>query len=485
MALVHNIHARKARLPPEIAAGLSTECKTLVYSLLKRNVADRLSFEEFFAHPFLVGSGSVEKSSLQYSPQQIVGFRDSGGASGSGTNTNTAHPAEIAAAPVSQLTEQIKPRLVTMQHHIQAPKSLLPLVLNRTIGETRTDVGRVGGGGGGGSGVRKEEEEDDDYVLVSASNSTITTTKLVPSLAETPPVQESCGAIRKTSHAQPVFYYKRAPPALPQEAFFNTTTTIQNNQNNHSTTRRAVETPVVLDAVPWQSASRCEFLKTMAKILDTLATDLDTKHQISSSNLKKFNYSIEILAQQLSLCIASLQLYSLVQSGTRGGRGRGEGRETDSGSDTSCHSHHSEEDTGTVSLSNKVNSLIQRADAIALALNTEISNFSSPQDSQTQVHLPSPWQVCHNAALKWSGEAASEELLGNYARSEKLYCRAGTVFHFLSAEAGAISSLAEFSRAVDDEGRLRRCAAAAAVRWAVCSSLAKAEHEQVDNKKIK
>jgi serine/threonine protein kinase len=144
VALLRNIRDREARLPPEVATTLSPECRALVYSLLKRNVTDRLTFEEFFIHPFLLAvsdgdnssGGNVsedrKKSAAQYPTQQIVGFQDKRGSGGGAEKNNAATAATVLseAAPVSQLTEQFKPRLVSMQRHVQTQRPSLPLPQN-------------------------------------------------------------------------------------------------------------------------------------------------------------------------------------------------------------------------------------------------------------------------------------------------------------------------------------------------------------------
>lgn len=586
VALLRNIRNREARLPPEVATGLSQECRALVYSLLKRNVNDRLTFEEFFDHPFLTLAGYRDRSGDTGSPssgqhhlsterlrdssqytQQIVGFEDGGMNAAASTETFSENAATRAtvmagaaaaagiteAAPISQLTEQFKPRLVSMRSPIQTQRPPLPAVQNR-IGDTIA----AAGAGAGGSVGKKEEYEDDDYVLVSATNST--TTKGAPLLGATPPVQES--GVPHSAETTKSAAVKR--DATPQEAFFpqsqskqhenrtkineksvgiSSTHGDQQHHRHHHHTGAAV-----FDAVPWQSASRRQFLRTMAGIMNTLGTELDKKKPFNS---RSKTVQAEILAQQLSFFIASLQLYDLVLSGGGGNREATGRKETSSNEDaeedtlanicssnSKCDVHHHEqqkhsmhssnlgsadsssdasgggggggggiqaEDAG-AALREEAKAVLHRAESTAAAFKEQTSNFTSinMNKNKNSASLPNPWQACHAAALLWAEEAASEELLGNYVRSEKLYCRAGTVLHFLSAEAGAISSTSgrrklgkegstgvgggeavgtklDFKLAAVDEVKLRRCASAAAVRWAVCSSLAGKEAQEDDS----
>ncbi|GJP54833.1 hypothetical protein CLOM_g13862 [Closterium sp. NIES-68] len=59
--LLQNIKRSEARVPRDIAATLSDDCLGLIRALLKRNPVERLSFEQFFNHPFL-GLASIPQS---------------------------------------------------------------------------------------------------------------------------------------------------------------------------------------------------------------------------------------------------------------------------------------------------------------------------------------------------------------------------------------------------------------------------------------
>jgi hypothetical protein len=56
MQLLRNIERGEARLPEAVAGRLSAACKGLLGRLLQRNPVERITFEEFFQHPFLSGS---------------------------------------------------------------------------------------------------------------------------------------------------------------------------------------------------------------------------------------------------------------------------------------------------------------------------------------------------------------------------------------------------------------------------------------------
>jgi len=54
LALLREIRSRDPVIPSEIGACISYKCKSLIYKLLRRNPVERMSFEEFFSHPFIV-----------------------------------------------------------------------------------------------------------------------------------------------------------------------------------------------------------------------------------------------------------------------------------------------------------------------------------------------------------------------------------------------------------------------------------------------
>lgn len=66
VALLRNIERQEAVIPAALAKSLSTSCVSLLHGLLRRNPVERMTFEEFFTHPFL-RSGSASPSSCNSS----------------------------------------------------------------------------------------------------------------------------------------------------------------------------------------------------------------------------------------------------------------------------------------------------------------------------------------------------------------------------------------------------------------------------------
>ncbi|KAL4427734.1 hypothetical protein ABPG75_001832 [Micractinium tetrahymenae] len=169
--LLRCIERNEARVPEGIAAQLSPPCRHLIHCLLRRNPVERLSFEEFFRHPFVAtpeeaaaplppraplpaaggiaaslaaaaAGGAGPRGQLLFStsapaaaaaalgaasgrarnggggaavaPQQVLGFqqqRDSSGRLGAAQLAGQGSPGSLGAAvPVGGLSHQLKPR---------------------------------------------------------------------------------------------------------------------------------------------------------------------------------------------------------------------------------------------------------------------------------------------------------------------------------------------------------------------------------------
>jgi serine/threonine protein kinase len=60
VALLRAIERTEAAVPEALARSLSASCVAMLHGLLRRNPVERMSFEEFFSHPFLrSGAGPV------------------------------------------------------------------------------------------------------------------------------------------------------------------------------------------------------------------------------------------------------------------------------------------------------------------------------------------------------------------------------------------------------------------------------------------
>lgn len=83
VALLRNIERQEAVIPAVLVKSLSSSCTSLLHGLLRRNPVERMTFEEFFTHPFL-RSGSAAGSSCS-----------SHNSSGSSSLVSSAEPSPI------------------------------------------------------------------------------------------------------------------------------------------------------------------------------------------------------------------------------------------------------------------------------------------------------------------------------------------------------------------------------------------------------
>ncbi|KAL6783901.1 ATG1 [Auxenochlorella protothecoides x Auxenochlorella symbiontica] len=124
LQLLRSIQRAPARLPEGAAAALSAPCRALIAALLRPNPVERISFEEFFRHPFLradfastppyVLHSGIAGRGPQPMPrsrsaagfgQQVVGF-DGPGLTAPGTNAAAVH----AAVPLGALSHALRSR---------------------------------------------------------------------------------------------------------------------------------------------------------------------------------------------------------------------------------------------------------------------------------------------------------------------------------------------------------------------------------------
>ncbi|PNH09468.1 Serine/threonine-protein kinase atg1 [Tetrabaena socialis] len=82
LQLVQNIERGDAVLPEPLARTLSPACRQLLHQLLRRNPVERISFDELFAHPFLLGEGAAAAAAAAASSGG--GAASSGSASSNG-----------------------------------------------------------------------------------------------------------------------------------------------------------------------------------------------------------------------------------------------------------------------------------------------------------------------------------------------------------------------------------------------------------------
>lgn len=528
---------------------------------MRRNPVERISFQEFFSHPFLgldhgpqeqnaddsqhqqqrvsvQGHGGLRASrSLGSMPQHIVGFQDPGkGLSNPPiAGTAAAGPAP-ASLPAGQLTSQLKPRrsmedlkrhtssglpssrqrhTQTTQHQqrhfnynqggyirplpfaVGTPSRVSPSPTPASFptqddGNGRSAPGLVAPTGPppieSGECEQYSEEDDTSYVLVSATGMSQAPGSLASRspLASSPDASPPLGA--SPTPPSPAPGKRAAMPAIHTQ-----------DQDGMGDEDEDVLEPFLLGryqeavggehhghnesdlagVVPWQGASRRQFLRAVGGILASLGDEaLGAAQQGQSSKARSGSgppgdpcAAIAASGRALSLHLAALQLFDLALGAA--------GADDEPAESHSCGSEDSTSAT-VLDLKEAAGVGLRRADAAATVMEEarEALMLHGGGSSVDTEMLPHPWEACRAAALGWAQDAAADELLGNYTRSEDLYSKAGTVLHFLAAEASSLELWPPATLAAGDETKLRQCAAAAAGRRAVCAALAVSQKRQ-------
>ncbi|GIL66257.1 hypothetical protein Vafri_19869 [Volvox africanus] len=197
LQLIQNIERGDAVLPEHVARSLSPGCRQLLHQLLRRNPVERISFDELFVHPFLLGEAasaaagsalpagvSQSSSGAPHSQQQPPGPQHqrrhaptSHGAVRIVQPTRTAnpiHPALAVPSPTGSQQLQLPQRqqdgisakgaagaaavagavAATVQSSLAAQTpSVLPPALAPEFGAAATLGPSIGGGGGRNPGI--------------------------------------------------------------------------------------------------------------------------------------------------------------------------------------------------------------------------------------------------------------------------------------------------------------------------------------------
>jgi hypothetical protein len=486
VALLRAIRQREARLPPGLAAGLGAPCRLLVHALLRRNPVERISFEEFFAQPFLRahderagapslelqgaegaggggGGGRLPKSPSAGSlPPHVVGFSGGGLRPGEAASAAARVPPP-GSVPAGRLTAELKPRGSlgseaprTQQAHTVS----LPRPLQRPRSPPAAARAAAGERGGGGARLWSLAEgplathsgDEDDYVLVGTA-------------------PQPCTPLNRTSPAaaaQPAG--RSAGPAAAGEAFLL--------GPDAAAAAAAALAALAGMSVPWQGASRRQFLRLVAAMISGLATEAAPPAAAGDSWHGAEGAKTAALARSLSFHLAALQLYELAQQASSAAPACPHSPPPSDGSSSDDGGGGGDDGGGGGGgggggLRAEALAALEVADGVAAAL--EAAAAAAGPSGAAASALPHPWEACRQVALRWARDAAGDELLGNYPRSERAYSRAGALLHFLVAEAPGLGLHPPAALAPAEEARLQRCASAAAARWAACAALAAAE----------
>ncbi|GLI62300.1 hypothetical protein VaNZ11_004907 [Volvox africanus] len=80
LQLIQNIERGDAVLPEHVARSLSPGCRQLIHQLLRRNPVERISFNELFVHPFVVGEAASAAAGSALPAADPLGLKGPAGA---------------------------------------------------------------------------------------------------------------------------------------------------------------------------------------------------------------------------------------------------------------------------------------------------------------------------------------------------------------------------------------------------------------------
>ena len=148
--LLHNIEHAELRFPPGIGADISSNCVALIRQLLQRNPLLRISFDDFFVHPFLrTDAAAAARSAVDASVERAAADRTKHPSPFSTTASPllSAPNSEFAAA--SQLSlpaaATARPAASGLSRALRAPSGLSSALRDASSG---------GGASGGAAGRR-------------------------------------------------------------------------------------------------------------------------------------------------------------------------------------------------------------------------------------------------------------------------------------------------------------------------------------------
>ncbi|PSC74948.1 Kinase superfamily isoform 4 isoform A [Micractinium conductrix] len=566
--LLRNIERSDARVPEAIAATLSPPCRHLMHCLLRRNPVERLSFEEFFRHPFiatpeeaaaplpprapfarlplsggiahsLAGRGAAPRHhpaqqhpTLLFStsapavaaaaaaaqraragpsaPQQVLGFQQQQQATAAARLA--AGPAAGAAVsggavvPLGGLSHQLKPRrsldldapgaasaaaaAAIQQHQAQRQQQQQhgrrgQPAASRGLGSVQRVQGfqpapaplpgQAAWSPGAtlpaqqqqqqqpqqrqqqqqpqaqGPACRSVHSEDDDWQLVDTALSAHTVGR--GSKPASPPLPPSRAPSEEGS-----LHTSRRSSGSTEEAIFAA----------HPGDSHAAATV----ALPWLAGGRWRRLHRAARMLSYAAAAraaaaggaLPSEHPLLRECLSLHLAALQVMEHALDVHGQALEA---AHAAAAAAGGDADGAATKQLAATGAELQ--QEACAGMAAAELAAAALQKAgrEPSPTAV-TPAAAAAAAADAEAA--LPDPWELAFGMALAWGREAAVDELLGNSARSCRLYERAGTLLSFLCGEAPGLELEPPAELAASDRARLLQYAAAFATRWAACTS---------------
>nr|XP_023874179.1 serine/threonine-protein kinase ATG1c isoform X2 [Quercus suber]POE83800.1 serine/threonine-protein kinase atg1c [Quercus suber] len=482
--LLQNImRSTELHIPLDIT-DLSSDCKDLCQKLLRRNPVERLTFEEFFNHPFLSQKQPAEslrrssrlldefpssecnpvRSMEESSPDDCLPFfldDDSSGAEGSpsflkrrpsmtstygfsldtkvdkreaaSTTSNNIIPTSRHGSSTDKL-ESTSPKLDS--HRPPSNRNLIdPLKpMDQRSFNARSKVSAV---------MESLESIDQDYVLVSG-----------------PPmdVSSSSASASKPSHSP---YKSGSPP----QAFVNMTDTssapmpiigtatsnpyrIESLENQSSAPGTSQGSMSIGDALEQPSTHCMMRIKSLQQCASAI-TELENEKIETGRQLEAFSIQLVILAiwkQALHIChtqAASAMEGSPSQESTRFKRSTSKKYDSPDAEEQLS--------VGSTQLPEDIASQIEREFLLEVERAEELAKVIEPGNTE----MPDAMETIFQAALAFGRHGGVKELMGDMEKAAALYSKAVRLLAFLLEEAPSLILNPPFSLTNSDRYRLR------------------------------
>ena len=359
LALLQNIQRHDVVLPEKLKPKLSPECRSLIFSLMRRNPVERMSFEEFFSHPFVSLSSTHmegEESNVDTTPRAIPAGP-------------TSHAQQGSSATTGERSERTRRRKTAVEDMAQKRNKDL---MQRLLGEIVSHEAAL-----------SQDDEDDSFILVPPRRSytrdeAIKAPKVTESRESLPPPVGSDDASSDAHHhrfqwrlniqkCHPVYNPShevgRGPiigraemgsssgrasnrygsgksdaSLVTQKDIGELNCSMGGYNDGHFDHREGSSEAaasriyeeilgsasanlsvnngsfVKLDAVPWQSASRFEFLTKVADLLESMASLSSSFESYDAKGVRSTHESSGLISEastRLSFLMAALHVYTL------------------------------------------------------------------------------------------------------------------------------------------------------------------------------
>eukprot|EP00803_Ostreobium_quekettii_P004118 evm.model.scf_281.3 EVM.evm.TU.scf_281.3 scf_281:30300-33611(-) len=178
--LLRNIERQEVRVPDKVAKQLSTECQDLIYKLLKRNPVERITFEEFFTHPFICRGAEGDLS--RRPPAQAQGPMELDSSQEEAMSLGRVHvgrSCNMACVPEDMSSQMVKQQEGRRRSSMGSSSTVVSgSVVNDALGVELAAGGSARKASGAGQALKDislSDSFDKDFVLIerpSTDNST-------------------------------------------------------------------------------------------------------------------------------------------------------------------------------------------------------------------------------------------------------------------------------------------------------------------------